>query len=188
MANPEYKLLNLDGADATARVLEDMSGGMDVFYDRRWPTTDSFTAWLHAHADLLRGKTVFIPGAGVGMETIACAELADHVILNDMSSTALELCGEQLELNGFTNYTLLPGAWDRVDMPAADLAVSSFLVYDKATLKAFRGLLERLTMPFLLSNGSIGAFSTFVNKLTRPHEILQETDDQTILMIRVMDS
>ena len=183
-AATRYELLDLEAPDACRRIVADMDAGMDVYYDNRWPSTAWFADWLLAHTDLLAGRTVFVPGAGVGVETLVCAEFAARAICNDLSPVAMELCGEQARLNGFDNLETRAGSWlDAALPPEVDLVVGAFLVYDRGTRAAFEQLLRRLPAPVLLSNGEIGAFHAMLDGLDRPHRVLAERGDAWVVWI-----
>lgn len=170
-----FQLLDLKHPEVERRIIDDMSAGTAVFYDRRWKLTTKLNDWLADHRELIRGKRVLVLGAGIGSETVVLGKYASHLWINDLSLVALELCGEQLQHNGITNFTPLPGRYETLDLPAVDLIVACFLVYNTETLAAMKKFLAKQAASFLLVNELLPDFQTFLK--SAPHELLFEWDD-----------
>jgi len=139
-------LLNLKNPEVDSRIIAEMAKGVEVFYDRRWEATSVLNEWLSRpeNAEIYEGKRVFIPGAGIGAETVVLAKKAEHIWINDLAPVALELCGEQLEQNGLSNFTSRPGNYEEVAIPEVDLVVACFLIYNPETDTAMRRFLSKL--------------------------------------------
>ena len=160
----QVELLNMDETSIEARIIEDMDSGVAVFYDRRWDVTHVLAEWLVEHMEEFQGKKVMVLGAGVGAETLVLAKGASHLWINDLSSVALDLCGEQLEHNGLMNYTKVLGRYEEVEMPKVDLIVASFLVYDRMTLESIRKFFTGRQSRFILMNEHLKEFKAFVGE------------------------
>jgi predicted nicotinamide N-methyase len=104
---------------------------------------------LLAHPTWVAGKTVCLLGAGVGLETVIIGRLCHHLYLNDLAPGALELCAYQLRHNGVTAFTCLAGRYERLALPAVDLLVGCFVVYNRETATAMRRRLAHTTAPVL---------------------------------------
>ncbi len=163
-------LLNLDHSKVEKRIIDDMSQGTEVFYDRRWEITAELNSWLGSQLDLFRNKRVLVLGAGIGAETVLLGKFADHLWINDLSPVALELCGEQLKQNGITNFSPLPGRYESLTLPEVDLVVACFLVYNTETLKAMQAYLAEQSATFILVNEALPAFHTLLKN--HPHQQL----------------
>lgn len=90
-----------------------VGSGADGTSRKIWPAALSFAAYLCAHPDVVRGKTVCDLGTGSGIAGILCAALgAKHVWLTDVE-TALTLCAENLARNSTAaqNGTTCPCRW-----------------------------------------------------------------------------
>lgn len=165
-----YELLDLDQRAVDLRVMEDMDAGVDVYYDRRWEVTGLLTEWLEANHAQYKDKRVLVLGAGVGIETAVLGRLAERLFINDLSATALELCGEQLRENGVDDFGTLLGRYEEIDLPEVDLIVASFLVYNKETLKAMRAFMEGNGCDFILMNENLPDFMKCLKELN--HEVI----------------
>lgn len=173
-----YTLMNLEHPHVEARVRSDMDAGVDVYYDRRWSITKVLTAWLHENVDVFCEKRVLVLGAGVGAEALVLARHGAHVWINDLAPAALELCAEQLNKNGFHNYTKLLGRYEAIEFPQVDLVVAGFLIYNNDTLAAMRSFLGRHHGGVLLINERLKAFRSFLK--TEPHEVIFDLDDGSV--------
>jgi len=177
----EYLLLDLDQKAVEKRVIEDMEGGVDVYYDRRWEITDNLTDWLEANHSAYQAKSILVLGAGIGAETVVLGKLAKKIFINDLSTTALELCAEQLEMNEIKNYEMLIGRYEQLELPKVDLVVASFLVYNSETLKAIRIFIKDMQCQFLLMNENLKEFQKLLPEFK--HEVVFEVDGAKCVML-----
>ena len=165
-----FALLDLDSQDVEKRVLAEMDAGVQVYYDTRWGATGIFSEWALApeNAKRFKGKNILILGAGIGLETLVLAKLGAHVWLNDLAPVALEMCVEQLEANGLTNYTVLVGKCEEVPLPETlDLAVACFFIYNKQTATATTAFLERFPKELIFVNENLDPFPKWLSGLDR---------------------
>ena len=169
-----YELLDLDQKEVEKRIIADMEAGVDVYYDRRWEVTDHLTHWLECQHEIYSGKEVLILGVGVGAESLVLGRLAEMVYLNDLSPTALEICAEQMEYNGFTQYQKLLGSYQQLKLPKVDLVVGSFLVYNRETLAAMKTFMKENRVPFILMNENLKEFKSLLT--TFPHKVIFEEE------------
>lgn len=169
-----YFLLDLDQRAVELRVMEDMDAGVDVYYDRRWEVTGFLTEWLEENHDVYKGKRVLVLGAGVGIETAVLGRLASKLFINDLSSTALALCSEQLGENEVHGFDTLLGKYEDIELPEVDLIVASFLVYNKETLRAMRAFMAENQCAFILMNENLPDFMKCLRELT--HEVIFEEE------------
>ena len=169
-----YQLLNLEHERVEKEIIAEMERGIDVYFDRRWEATAHLTDWLVEHRNLLTGLRILILGAGVGAETLVLGRHAKHIWLNDLSPTALELCSEQMTQNGLTNFTLLPGRFEELELPSVDLVVASFLIYNKETFKAMTAFQKTHHGETILVNERLAPFPKFLRK--HRHSLLFEVD------------
>lgn len=161
IAGHAFERINLEHEEVGARVVAEIESDVDVYYDRRWPLTREFCAFLLARPELATGRTVFAAGVGVGMEAVVLGRLADAVVVNDLAPVALELAVEQLRRNGVEPLRVEGGAFQDADLSGVDLVVACFVVYDAGTRDAMARLLERARergIPALLANEDIGGF------------------------------
>lgn len=172
-----FTTLNLDHPDIGNRIMGEMSEGIAVYYDTRWKMTDDFCDWLIQHEESFRGRDLLVIGAGVGLETLVLASMARHIYLNDLAPVSLELCAEQLEQNGLTNYQPIPGDYTRIDLPEADLAVGCFVIYNRQTSLSARAFLDRFSGEVLLVNPPMPPFPLFLRQCSRPHQQAMETPE-----------
>src|SRR5690606_17098303 len=89
-----YDLLDLDHPEVEKRILDEMSAGISVYYDRRWGATEIFAQWILDHPEWIRGKRILVLGAGIGLETIVLGRHCEQLFINDLAPVALELCQE----------------------------------------------------------------------------------------------
>ncbi len=176
----KYDLLDLDQKAVEKRIIADMESGVDVYYDRRWEVTDYLTTWLENHQDVYSGKRVLVLGAGVGAETLVLGRLSKVIYLNDLSPTALELCGEQLQHNGMENFEMLLGCYEQLDLPKVDLVVASFLVYNRETLDAMKTFVADNNCQFILVNENLKEFKSLLDEFH--HEVLFEEEGATCIL------
>ena len=123
------------------------------------------------------GKTVLVLGAGVGLETLVIGRLCTHLYLNDLAPGALALCVRQLHRNGITDVVCLPGRYEHLELPAVDLIVGCFLVYNQDTAAAMRQLLARHTPPVLLINDPMPDWHRLIRETSRQVRSLLPADD-----------
>src|SRR5262245_48091339 len=116
LAGQDFQLLNLDHPEVGARIWGDLDAGIAVTYDQRWDVTAQFGRFLLAHPAWVAGRTVLILGAGVGLETLVIGRLCQHLYLNDLAPNALALSAEQLQRNGITHFTCLPGRFETLPL------------------------------------------------------------------------
>lgn len=182
IGNSEYLLLNLKQRAVELRVIGDMDAGVDVFYDRRWEVTGYMAEWLEANPHIYSGKRVLVLGAGIGIETLVLGKLASKIFINDLSPTALDLCSEQLLKNGVLGFEALLGRYEEIDLPAVDLIVASFLVYNKETLAAMRAFMKQNNCEFIFMNRNLPDFITCLNELE--HEIIFEAKNSMCVLFQ----
>jgi ubiquinone/menaquinone biosynthesis C-methylase UbiE len=179
----DFEVMNLDFPEIEARVLAEMDSGVSVYYDTRWDTTTRFSDWLGENAGTFENREILAIGAGVGFETLLLAQKSAKLYINDFAPVSVELCAEQLEQNGFTNYIKLPGDFTEIPLPeTADLAVACFIVYNQETRDAMLKFIERFNGEIILVNERLKAFCQFLDSCRRPHEVIFE--DGAALAIR----
>lgn len=171
----EFELLNLESPQVEKRVMEEMANGVKVYYDRRWEVTAHLTDWLAANRELVEGRRVLILGVGVGAESLLLGKFAEQVWLNDLAPIALELCARQMERNGLRNFTLLPGRYEKLDLPEVDLVVGSFLIYEAETRLAMEAYLAQSDSEVILVNESLADFKKLLEE--RGGEVLFENEE-----------
>jgi predicted nicotinamide N-methyase len=182
IAGRRFQVLNLDHPHITAHVMEDMGRGIQVYYDRRWQVTTRFCRFLLAEPVWVADRTVLVLGAGVGLETLVIGSLCHTLYINDLAPSALALCAQQLRQNGLRHFTCFPGRYEQLAIPAVDLLVGCFLVYNRATAAAMRQLLARPTPPVLLVNDNMPVFRQLLRQTSRPYRFLLPPDDIPCLL------
>ena len=165
--------------------MADIESGTKVYYDRRWRATVDFAEHLERQAEPLEGKIILVLGCGVGLEALAAAPYAAHLILNDLSATAVALSREQLDRNGFHRHEGLIGRFESVQLPEFDLAIGSFLVYDAASHDAMLGFMGRTRRPVLLANDPMEAFDDVVHAAGRRIRRVSPMDARPIVWFDV---
>lgn len=180
--------LNLEHPEVGRRILEEMSAGVDVYYDRVWGLTRRFCSFLLERPGLVEGRRVLVAGAGVGMEAVVTGLLARAVVVNDRAPVALELCMEQLERNGVRSRGRAPGPFQDVELDGIDLVLACFVVYDPETRAAMAALLRRCRerdVPALLANEDVGGhFGALLDATPGPVEELA-SDERGGRVVRV---
>lgn len=169
-----FSLMNLNHPRVEKDIMDEMSTGVQVYYDVRWDITEALTDWLAENISLFRNKRVLILGAGVGAETLILGRYADHIWINDLSPVALSLCQEQLNKNGISNATSLPGRYEELDLPPVDLVVASFLVYNDDTYRSMTSFMAHHQGNLILVNESLAPFPKLLSE--QSHRILFEKD------------
>jgi predicted nicotinamide N-methyase len=170
-----FDVMNLDSPEVETRVLAEMNSGVSVYYDTRWETTTLFSNWLGENPDCFENREVLVIGAGVGFETLLLAQKASKIFINDFAPVSVELCCEQLEQNGYSNYIKLPGDFTEIALPStARLAIGCFIVYHKETCDAMLRFVERFNGEVILVNERLKAFCRFLDSCDRPYEIIFE--------------
>lgn len=178
VGSDNYWLLNLDHPTVEQKVVAEMEAGVEVYYDRRWGATAVLTDWLAQNLSLIIDKKILILGAGVGAETLLLGAHGKHVWLNDLAPTALELCAEQMQKNGLSNFTLLAGRYEQLDLPKVDLVVGSFLIYNDETLAAMEDFLRSHEGRVILVNERLAPFPKFL--INHDHEIAFEDESGAV--------
>lgn len=176
IAAHNFQLLNLDHPRITARIIDDMDAGVDVYYDRRWSVTEHFCHFLLADPTWVVDRSVCILGAGIGLETLVIGKLCKTLYINDLSPAAMELCGCQLRRNGITDFVCLPGRYETLQVPPVDLVVGCFLVYNRETATAMRQFLGCCTASVLLMNDPMPDLQALLRETPRPNRFLLPPD------------
>lgn len=167
-----FDLLNLDHPRVEARILQEMASGVDVYYDRRWETTALLAQKLAQNPDWIANKSVLVLGAGIGLETLVAGHFCSKLFINDLAPVSLELCAEQLRRNSISDFVALSGRYDRIELPATDLTLGSFIIYNAETRRAMQQLLATRSGEILLVNENLAAFKKLLKNNTRPSQIL----------------
>ncbi len=165
-----FALMDLTHPRVEKEIMDEMSSGVEVYYDVRWDITEVLTGWLSKNIELFKDKRVLILGAGVGAETLILGRHARHIWINDLSPTALALCREQLAWNDIQNFTSLAGRYEQLDLPEVDLIIASFLVYNDDTYHAMNAFMDEHQGDIILVNEPLDPFPKFLAK--RSHQIL----------------
>jgi len=176
----EYYLLDLDQKAVEKRIIQDMDAGVEVYYDRRWEVTEFLTRWLENNQSYYFEKRAMVLGAGVGAEALVLGRLTEKVYLNDLSSTALELCAEQMDYNKLINYEILLGRYQEIELPVVDIVVASFLVYNRETLNAMRTFMAENHAKFILMNENLKEFKSLLKEFN--HELIFEVEGASCVM------
>lgn len=156
-----FEALDLDHKGAADRIMDEMRSGVAVFYDTRWGLTNTFCGFLLRYPELVRGRTVLVAGAGVGLEAVVIGRIADRVVINDLAPASLELAAEQLIRNGVAGFDVQHGGFQQCDLTGIDLVVACFVIYDQRTRDAMSELLGRAAdqgVPVLLANENVGGY------------------------------
>jgi predicted nicotinamide N-methyase len=153
-----FYLLDLDHPEIEKEIIGEITSGIDVYYDRRWEITDEFCEFIYEIPDLFQGKTVLVIGAGIGAETVVIGSMANRLYINDMAPVALDYCGRQLEKNNITSFETLPGSYELINMPPADLTVACFCVYNRESRRTMKRFIEKYNSPLLLVNDPLPDF------------------------------
>ncbi len=187
-----FQRLNLEHPEVGARILAEMKAGVPVYYDRVWPLTERFCAFLIENPELVADKAVLAVGAGVGMEAVVAGSLARRIHVNDMAPVALELLQEQLEANGIQVSGAIPGSFGEITLPrGVELVLACFVLYDPGTERAMRALLHRALgsgVPVLLADQNIGGhFEKIVASLEaqRPRSVRHLARDERMEVVRM---
>lgn len=184
----EFLLINFDHKSVETIVMEEMDTGFDVYYDTRWSITTEFANWLADNANSVANKSVLILGAGAGLETLLLAKHAREIVINDLSDVSLNLCKEQLERNGLSNYRLLPGDYTKVNLPPeCEIAVACFSIYCPVTATAVSKFLKRYQSEVLIINEPLKAFRNFLTTIERPYRVIKEWDGGQALRFPATD-
>ena len=61
-------------------IIEEMSAGVQVFYDTRWKVTDRLVEWLVENDHLYKDRKVLILGAGIGVEQLVIGSKAAKLL------------------------------------------------------------------------------------------------------------
>ena len=182
IATHSFQVLNLDHPRITARIIDDMDAGVEVYYDRRWAATERFSRFLLANPGWVGNRSVLVLGAGIGLETLVIGQLCQTLYINDLAPAALELCGWQLRRNGITDFSCLPGRYETLQVPPVDLIAGCFLVYNRETATAMRQLLARCAAPVLLMNDPMPDWHTLMREVARPRRSLLPPDDDPCIL------
>jgi predicted nicotinamide N-methyase len=179
-----FEILNVRHPDFMARVMDEMDSGVDVYYDSRWKATEIFSQWLLDNPETVKGKRVLALGVGIGLETLPLGKLCEHLYINDLAPISLELCSEQLEQNGITNFTAMPGPMELLELPNdIDIAIACFLIYEDITRAAVTAFIENFPGEIIVANGPLPAFEHWRVDLKCEVETL--ISDDTILAVRL---
>ena len=170
-----FSMMELTHPRVEKEIMDEMSSGVEVYYDVRWKITEALTDWLSQSIPLFKDKRVLILGAGVGAEALILGRHANHLWINDLSPTALALCAEQLAENKIQNVTSLIGRYEQLDLPVVDLVVASFLVYNDDTYRAMNQFMDHHQGDLILVNEPLAPFPKLLAE--RPHQILFEKGD-----------
>ena len=162
-----FHLLNLDHPDIDATILREIKSGIDVYYDRRWETTEVFSRFLVDQQKWVNNRTVLVLGAGIGMETLIIGRLCRKMYLNDLAPTALELCSWQLRENNIHNFKLFRGHYEILNFPPVDIVVGCYLIYNPETVKAMKRFLNICSHPVLLMNEPLPSFQKLIQTTKR---------------------
>ena len=157
--------------------MDDIDSGIDVYYDQRWPETDLFCRYLLSHPQWLSGQSVLVLGAGMGMETLITGQQCKKMYLNDYSEVALALTAMQLKENNINAFELLPGRYEKIELPDIDIAIGCFLVYNDDTLSSMQTFIQRHPHRLILMNGIMPAFNELCASTPRRTETLIAGDD-----------
>ena len=174
----EFQLMNLEHSSVDERVMVEMEAGVDVYYDRRWLATAVLTDWLGEHRELFEGKKVLALGVGVGEESLLLGKYGEHIWLNDLAPVSLELCAEQMEENGLSNFTLLAGRYEQLKLPKVDLVIGGFLIYNEDTCAAMEAFLKEHQGKVILVNERLAPFPEFLER--HPHEIIFDDESGAV--------
>jgi predicted nicotinamide N-methyase len=182
VAAHHFRLLNLDHPRITARIMDDIDAGVEVYYDRRWRVTAHFCRFLLANPSWVSKRSVLIIGAGLGLESLVIGQLCKTLYINDLSPAAMELCGCQLRHNGITDFICLPGRYESLQLPPVDLVAGCFLVYNRETAAAMRQFLDRCAVPVLLMNDTMPDLHALLRETPRPSRSLLAPDAEQCLL------
>jgi hypothetical protein len=182
IADHHFQVLNLDHRHVAAHVMHDINTGIKVYYDRRWQVTTRFCHFLLADPARVADRAVLILGAGVGLETLVIGNLCRTLYINDLSARALDLCARQLRHNRLCHFVCLPGCYEQLPLPAVDLIVGCFLVYNRPTATAMQQFLARPTPPVLLVNDNMPVFRQLLRHTARPRQALLPANDFPCLL------
>lgn len=168
-----FRQLNLAHPEVEARILEEISEGIPVYYDRDWPLTRRFCRILLQRSYLVAHRHVLVVGAGVGLESVVVGRVARRLWVNDIAPVALELQLLQLQENGIAGARAMSGSFGEIVLPdEVDLVMGCFVVYDPGTGKAMEALLDqarRRGIATLLADMDIGGhFSRLLRKQDGP--------------------
>ena len=75
-----------------------------------------------------RRSTVLDVGAGPGRFTLTLAPHVAAVTAIDPSGRMLDICRKQARVRGLANVTCVQGRWEETEVPAADVAFSSYVL------------------------------------------------------------
>ena len=182
LAGQHFQLLNIDHPEVDACILGDMEAGVAVTYDRHWDVTTRFSRFLLTQPAWVADRTVLVLGAGVGLETLVIGRLCKHLYLNDFAPRALDLCARQLQRNGITAFTCLPGRYETLPLPPVDLIIGCYIVYSRDTAAAMRQFLARHTPPVLLVNEPLLSWHGLLREAPRaPQRLSPPTDFPCVL-------
>jgi predicted nicotinamide N-methyase len=184
IADELIQLMNLEHPEVHRRVIAEIDAGIDVYYDSRWKATEQFGRLLFDQPELVAGRSILIVGAGVGLETVIIGKLCRKLYLNDLAPVSLELCIEQLERNGLTDVSVLPGRFEAVDLPDVDLIVGCFVIYERETREAMETLLGQTEVPVLLVNEELDAFRSLMQSTRRAVERIDTDNGSSVVILR----
>ncbi|MGE3538856.1 MAG: hypothetical protein AB7N91_15670 [Candidatus Tectimicrobiota bacterium] len=186
LARQRFQLLNLDHPEVDRQIWRDLDAGVPVVYDRRWEVTGRLCRFLLSQPQYIAERSVLILGAGVGLETLVVGRLCRMLYINDLAPQALALCAQQLQHNGISHFTCLPGRFETLHLPPVDLVLGCYVVYNRDTAAAMRHFLARCPYPVLLSNDNLLNWQQLLRDIRRPYERLPLADEQPCVLFAAL--
>lgn len=188
MAGEPFRRLDLEHPEVEARIVEEISEGVPVYYDRSWPMTERFCDWLVRHPESVEDRHVLVVGAGVGMEAVVAGRFAERLEINDMAPVALELLAEQLRENGIEPAATHACSYADVPLsPGLDLVLACFTVFDEGSAAAMERLLERTGergVPVLFADRDLGGhLGRLLDATPRSTEWLVRDDGMRVVRV-----
>lgn len=136
--------------DWDALLLELMARELDTipFWAGLWESAVGMAEWLHAHADVVRGRRVLELGCGLGLAGLAALRLGAHVTQTDLYPEALCVAAENARLNSLDPPPGFIGDWCQWTHPETyDILLGTDILYERAVFPELLGVLRRSLAP-----------------------------------------
>jgi predicted nicotinamide N-methyase len=127
---------------------EDVADERIPYWADLWPSAVGLAQYLHAHPELVSGKTVLEIGCGLGLPGIVASALGGRVTMTDYLEEALAMAGRNAERNRAKGVAFRKMDWRRPDASlTADVLLASDVAYEKRSFEPLPHAISTLLGP-----------------------------------------
>lgn len=130
--------------DEVRRVFLSGNGSEQPYWSAVWPSALALGEFIMGKKELFRGRSVWEPGAGLGLPSLLVSRFARKVVAGDISPQAVAMMRSSAEKNRIINLDAVEQDWNDLPLIQDGLVLLADVNYEPAVFESVAVMMKRL--------------------------------------------